>query len=97
MFFATRPDLGNIKTSFPIFHRAAWDTALSTEALRLVGYDLAAGLSEIYCHRFHDATNGTTGQFDFIKVLQTGIALAPLREQIVRGRPVQYRSHPRGV
>ena len=48
MFFATRPDLGEIKTNFPIFRRAAWDTALSTGALRLVDYDLAAGLSEIY-------------------------------------------------
>ena len=48
VFFATRPDLGDMKTSFPIFRRAAWDTALSTGALRLVDYDLAAGLSEIY-------------------------------------------------
>jgi hypothetical protein len=48
VFFATRPDLGEIKTSFPIFRRAAWDTALSTGALRLLDYDLAAGLSEIY-------------------------------------------------
>jgi hypothetical protein len=48
VFFATRPNLGEIKTSFPIFRRAAWDTALSTGALRLVDYDLAAGLSEIY-------------------------------------------------
>ena len=37
MFFATRPDLGEIKTNFPIFRRAAWDTALSTGALRLRG------------------------------------------------------------
>src|SRR5437764_813082 len=36
VFFATRPDLGAIKTGFPIFRRAAWDTALSTGALRLV-------------------------------------------------------------
>jgi len=48
VFFATRPNLGDIKTSFPIFRRAAWDTALSTGALRLLDYDLAAGLSEIY-------------------------------------------------
>jgi hypothetical protein len=48
VFFATRPALGKIKTSFPIFRRAAWDTALSTGALRLMDYDLAAGLSEIY-------------------------------------------------
>src|SRR5262249_46243368 len=43
VFFATRPDLGNAKSSFPILRRAACDTALSTGALRLVDYDLAAG------------------------------------------------------
>jgi hypothetical protein len=32
----------------PLLRRAAWDTALSTGALRLIDYDLAAGLSEIY-------------------------------------------------
>jgi hypothetical protein len=48
VFFATRPALGTIKTSLPLFRRAAWDTALSTGALRLFEYDLAAGLSEIY-------------------------------------------------
>jgi hypothetical protein len=48
VFFATRPELGSLKTSFPAFRRAAWDTALSTGALRLVAYDLAAGLAEIY-------------------------------------------------
>jgi hypothetical protein len=48
VFFATRPDLGDLKTSFPLFRRAAWDTALSTGAMRLLNYDLAAGLSEIY-------------------------------------------------
>src|SRR5215471_5076725 len=48
VFFATRPDLGNLKSSFPLFRRAAWDTALSTGALRLIDYDLVAGLSEIY-------------------------------------------------
>jgi len=48
VFFATRPDLGNIKSSFPLFRRAAWDTAVSTGALRLLDYDLVAALSEIY-------------------------------------------------
>jgi hypothetical protein len=48
VFFATRPDLGDIKTSVPLFRRAAWDTALSTGALRLLDYELVAGLSEIY-------------------------------------------------
>jgi hypothetical protein len=57
VFFATRPDLGDIKTSFPVFRRAAWDTALSTGALRLVDYDLAAGLSEIYQTQERFSTN----------------------------------------
>lgn len=49
VFLATRPDLpADIRTNFPIVRRAAWDAALSTGALRLIDYDLAAGLSEIY-------------------------------------------------
>lgn len=48
VFFATRPDLGNMKSSFPLLRRAAWDTALSTGALRLLDYDSVAALSEIY-------------------------------------------------
>lgn len=48
VFFATRPDLGNVKTSFPLFRHAAWDTAVSTGSLRLLDYDLVAALSEIY-------------------------------------------------
>lgn len=47
-FFASRPPLGNLRTTMPVLRRAAWDTALSTGALRLIDYDLAAGLSEIY-------------------------------------------------
>jgi len=48
VFFATRPALGNLKTSVPMLRRAAWDTALSTGALRLIDYDLIAALSEVY-------------------------------------------------
>lgn len=48
VFFASRPPLGKLRTTVPTFRRAAWDTALSTGALRLIDYDLAAGLSEIY-------------------------------------------------
>ena len=48
VFFASRPALGNLRTNMPTFRRAAWDTALSTGALRLIDYDLVAGLSEIY-------------------------------------------------
>jgi hypothetical protein len=43
--FATRP---NAATNFPVLRRGAWDAALSTGALRLVDYTLAARLSEIY-------------------------------------------------
>ena len=45
VFFATRP---NAATNFPVLRRGAWDAALSTGALRLVDYTLAARLSEIY-------------------------------------------------
>lgn len=49
VLFATRPTLPpEFRTNVPLLRRAAWDTALSTGALRLVDYDLAAGLSEIY-------------------------------------------------
>jgi hypothetical protein len=49
VLFATRPTLPpEFRTNVPLLRRAAWDTALSTGALRLVHYDLAAGLSEIY-------------------------------------------------
>ena len=47
--FATRPKLApEFRTNVPLLRRAAWDTALSTGALRLIDYDLAAALSEIY-------------------------------------------------
>jgi hypothetical protein len=48
VFFASRPDLGNLKSSFPLFRQAAWDTAVSTGSLRLLDYDLVSSLSEIY-------------------------------------------------
>lgn len=49
VLFATRPELPpDFRTNVPLLRRAAWDTALSTGALRLVDYDMAAGLSEIY-------------------------------------------------
>ena len=79
VFFATRPDLGVLKTSFPIFRRAAWDTALSTGALRLVPYDLAAGLSEIYQTQDLFKTN-----LDKIGVGSTDWYEAAAREPAVR-------------
>ena len=49
VLFDTRPELpAEFKTNVPLLRRAAWDTALSTGALRLIDYDLAAALSEIY-------------------------------------------------
>ena len=49
VLFATRPQLPpEVRTNVPLLRRAAWDTALSTGTLRLIDYDLAAGLSEIY-------------------------------------------------
>jgi hypothetical protein len=46
--FATRPALAANTDHFPIPRRAAWDAALSTGALRLIDYDVASGLSELY-------------------------------------------------
>jgi hypothetical protein len=49
VFLATRPELPpRTKTNIPVLRRAAWDTTLSTEGLRLLDYEVAAGLSEIY-------------------------------------------------
>ena len=49
VLLARRPTLpAEFTTNVPVLRRAAWDTALSTGALRLIDYDLAAGLSEIY-------------------------------------------------
>jgi hypothetical protein len=49
-FIATWPNLDrkNPKPPFSFLRRGAWDAALSTGALRLFDYDIAAGLSEIY-------------------------------------------------
>lgn len=49
VLFEARPPLRQeMTTNVPLFRRAAWDTALSTGALRLIDYDLAANISEIY-------------------------------------------------
>jgi hypothetical protein len=49
VFFATRPQLPpDAKSSFAFLRRSAWDTAVSGGTLRLIDYDLAAALSEIY-------------------------------------------------
>ena len=54
LFAAARPQRSaELKVNVPLFRRAAWDTAVSTGALRLIDYDLAAGLSEIYGMQDH--------------------------------------------
>lgn len=58
IFFAARPPLSpEMRTNIPLLRRAAWDTALSTGALRLIDYNLAAGLSEIYGMQDYAAGN----------------------------------------
>jgi hypothetical protein len=48
-FFGARPPMPEeLRSNVPFLRHAAWDTATSTGALRLIDYDLAAGLSEIY-------------------------------------------------
>jgi ADP-glucose pyrophosphorylase len=48
-FFKARPRLPEgVGQNVPFLRHAAWDTATSTGALRLIDYDLAAALSEIY-------------------------------------------------
>jgi hypothetical protein len=52
-FIETLPDFekmttDNFEPPFPTLRRVAWDTAVSTGALRLIEYDVAAALSEIY-------------------------------------------------
>ena len=49
LYFATRPPLPEkAESPFPFLRRSAWDAALSGGTLRLIDYDVAAALSEIY-------------------------------------------------
>jgi hypothetical protein len=49
VLFATRPDLPpGAESPFPFLRRSAWDAAMSGGALRLIDYDVAAALSEVY-------------------------------------------------
>lgn len=49
VFFATRPALPpGAVGPFPTLRRSAWDAAVAGGGLRLIRYDLAADLSEIY-------------------------------------------------
>ena len=80
----TRPD--RIEVPFPTLRRVAWDTAVSTGALRLIDYDVAAALAEIY--QWQDALplgGIPTGQVEFFdpahhvpSTLQTSFAMEAL-------------------
>jgi hypothetical protein len=49
VWFATRPPLPLDGTSpFPSLRRSAWDAAVAGGALRLVDYDIAAALADVY-------------------------------------------------
>jgi hypothetical protein len=49
IYVAVRPPLPPGATlDVPLVRRGAWDAALSTGALRLIDYDVVAGLSDIY-------------------------------------------------
>jgi hypothetical protein len=49
VWFATRPPLPLDGTSpFPSLRRSAWDAAVAGGALRLIDYDLAAALADVY-------------------------------------------------
>lgn len=56
LLFGTRPPLdAEMRANIPLLRHAAWDTATSTSGLRLIDYELAAGLSEIYSMQQHAA------------------------------------------
>jgi len=60
IFFKVRPPIPKgADTDVPLARRAAWDAASSSGALRLLDYDVVAGLSEIYGMQDHlrDAIN----------------------------------------
>jgi hypothetical protein len=49
LFLRLRPPLPkNARADMPLVRRAAWDAASSSGALRLIEYDLIAGLFEVY-------------------------------------------------
>ena len=53
-YLKVRPEVpNNAETDMPMLRRAAWDAALSSNALRLIDYDLIASLSEIYQMQDH--------------------------------------------
>ena len=54
LFVRLRPPLPeNARADVPLVRRAAWDAAASSGALRLIDYDLIAGLFEVYQMQDH--------------------------------------------
>jgi hypothetical protein len=61
VYVAVRPPLPEGATlDVPQVRRGAWEAALSTGALRLIDYDVVAGLSDIY--QMQEAYGGAVGQ-----------------------------------
>jgi len=61
IYVAVRPPLpAGASLDVPMVRRGAWDAALSTGALRLIDYDVVAGLSDIY--QMQDGYGGSVTQ-----------------------------------
>jgi hypothetical protein len=81
-FFSARPPMPpDMRQNVPFLRHAAWDAATSTGALRLIDYDLAAGLSEIYSLQGYAATTFASlfGQSAFYDP-DAGVATARLAQ-----------------
>lgn len=48
VWFRTRPDMGKSPTPFPTLRRSAWDAAVSSGAVRLVDFNVASALADVY-------------------------------------------------
>ncbi|TAK17940.1 MAG: hypothetical protein EPO35_02065 [Acidobacteria bacterium] len=48
VWFRTRPDLGKSPTPFPTLRRSAWDAAVSSGAVRLIDFNVASALADVY-------------------------------------------------
>ena len=85
-FFASRPAMPtDMRANVPFLRHAAWDTATSTGALRLIDYDLAAGLSEVYSMQQYAASTFSSlfGQSAFYDP-SAGVATARLAQTVMQ-------------